>query len=88
MAKLIFGCGYLGLRVARRWRDAPHDHIAHLALGVARNDVDGARRPHAMTWTGWPSTSHLGVMPRPGASLAVMKPLSRRGASSAIETVT
>lgn len=22
MAKLIFGCGYLGLRVARRWRDA------------------------------------------------------------------
>ena len=22
MAKLIFGCGYLGLRVARRWRSA------------------------------------------------------------------
>lgn len=25
MAKLIFGCGYLGERVARRWRDGGHD---------------------------------------------------------------
>jgi nucleoside-diphosphate-sugar epimerase len=25
MSKLIFGCGYLGQRVARRWRDAGHE---------------------------------------------------------------
>lgn len=25
MGKLIFGCGYLGIRVARRWRDAGHE---------------------------------------------------------------
>ena len=25
MSKLIFGCGYLGRRVARRWRDAGHE---------------------------------------------------------------
>jgi nucleoside-diphosphate-sugar epimerase len=28
MAKLIFGCGYLGERVAKRWRAAGHDVIA------------------------------------------------------------
>ncbi|MEX0610855.1 MAG: SDR family oxidoreductase [Pirellulales bacterium] len=28
MTKLIFGCGYLGNRVARRWREAGHDVVA------------------------------------------------------------
>ena len=28
MAKLIFGCGYLGMRVAHRWLDAGHDVYA------------------------------------------------------------
>lgn len=28
MSKLIFGCGYLGLRVAIRWRDEGHDVVA------------------------------------------------------------
>ena len=27
MTKLIFGCGYLGERVARRWHDAGHDVV-------------------------------------------------------------
>ncbi|MFO0788892.1 MAG: SDR family oxidoreductase [Pirellulales bacterium] len=27
MTKLIFGCGYLGSRVARRWRDAGHEVV-------------------------------------------------------------
>jgi nucleoside-diphosphate-sugar epimerase len=28
MAKLVFGCGYLGLRVARRWREQNHEVYA------------------------------------------------------------
>src|SRR6187551_2117747 len=27
MTKLIFGCGYLGKRVAKRWRQAGHDVV-------------------------------------------------------------
>ncbi|HEX3727696.1 MAG TPA: SDR family oxidoreductase [Pirellulales bacterium] len=33
MTKLIFGCGYLGQRVARRWRD-----LGHLVVVVTRHD--------------------------------------------------
>jgi len=40
-----------------------------------------------MTSTGVPSTSMRGVMPRPGASDAVMRPFLRCGAPSAIVTV-
>ena len=44
MAKLIFGCGYLGLRVARLWRDAGHSVYAvtrtqHRAAQVAAAGV-------------------------------------------------
>ncbi len=43
---------------------------------------------YSMTTTGFPSTSILGVMPRPGAVLADMKPFCRCGAPSAVLTVT
>src|SRR3954454_2097788 len=33
MAKLVIGCGYLGARVARKWRDA-----GHLVVVVTRSD--------------------------------------------------
>jgi nucleoside-diphosphate-sugar epimerase len=44
MAKLIFGCGYLGLRVARLWRDAGHSVFAmtrtrHRAAQIAAAGV-------------------------------------------------
>ena len=43
---------------------------------------------YSTTTTGAPSTSIFGVMPRPGAVLADMKPFTRCGAPSAVETVT
>ena len=43
---------------------------------------------HSTTSTGLPSTSILGVMPRPGRVLEAMRPLTRRGAPSAVLTVT
>ena len=43
---------------------------------------------YSTTSTGFPSTSIFGVMPRPGAALADMKPSTRCGAPSAVETVT
>ena len=43
---------------------------------------------YSKTTTGFPSTSIRGVMPRPGAVLADMKPFTRCGAPSAVKTVT
>src|SRR5690606_27322035 len=71
-----------------RRRHTADDHIADFTLGVTGHDVDRAAGPHAITWTGWPRTSHFGVMPSPGVSGAVMNPFSRCGAPSAMETVT
>lgn len=38
--------------------------------------------------TGSPRTSNRGVTPRPGRSEALIRPISRRGAPDAVETVT
>lgn len=38
MAKLVIGCGYLGARVARKWREP-----GHLVAVVTRSDVRGER---------------------------------------------
>ena len=47
-----------------------------LALGMAADDMDDASwLLTTITSTGSPSTSNRGVMPRPGASLAVIVPL-------------
>ena len=43
---------------------------------------------HAISTTRGPSTSSFGVMPRPGAVLADMKPFTRCGAPVAVLTVT
>ena len=42
---------------------------------------------HWITPAGSPSTSHFGVTPSPGAVDAVIRPLTRFGAPSAISTV-
>ena len=77
--------------LARRWRHAADDDVADFPLGVAADDVNDAtrshRRPQAMLSTGSPRTAKSGVMPRPGESGAVMKPLTRFGAPAAIVTV-
>ncbi len=56
--------------------------------GNRRRDFIPAAASYFTTTTGSPSTSIRGVMPRPGAVLADMNPLSRCGAPSAVETVT
>ena len=43
---------------------------------------------YSMTDTGFPSTPILGLVPSPGRVLAAMRPLTRRGAPSAVFTVT
>ena len=48
----------------------------------------GSPPAYSTTTTGFPSTSIFGVMPSPGAVLADMKPFTRCGAPSAVETVT
>ena len=45
-------------------------------------------RSHSMTSTGLPNTSSFGMIPSPGFVLAVIRPLTRRGAPSAVLTVT
>ena len=39
MTKLIFGCGYLGERVAQRWRDAGHDVVVVTRRPSARRTL-------------------------------------------------
>ncbi len=81
--------GLLPERVAGGRGDAADDDVADLALGVAGDDVDGAGAAHqAMLTAGGPKSSIIGAMPRPGASVVVMKPSTRRGAPSARSRVT
>jgi hypothetical protein len=70
--------------------------VAMTAMAAVRMDACGFiglmrcmwMASYSTTTTGSPSTSIFGTMPRPGAVLAAMKPLSRCGAPSAVETVT
>ncbi len=73
--------------LAGRRRDAANDHVAHLALGMAADDVDGARAAHQTDRTGAPSADRIGAMPSPGASEARIIPLTRLGAPVAMSLV-
>lgn len=54
--KLIFGCGYLGLRVARRWRDAGHEvHAVTRSMARAERLREEGIRPYVADVT-QPST--------------------------------
>jgi DNA-binding beta-propeller fold protein YncE len=59
----------------------------HAALGEMKQRT-GGRRLQEMSITGPPSTSMRGAIPRPGASDEASRPPLRRGAPSAVETVT
>ena len=79
-----------------RWRERGEGRVGiPLALGTGGGEKDErecrevmAKVSYSTTTTGAPSTSIFGVMPRPGAVLADMKPFTRCGAPSAVETVT
>ena len=64
-----------------------------MRAAIRPNEVSGflvftALLSYSTTTTGAPSTSIFGAMPRPGAAFADMKPSTRRGAPSAVGTVT
>ena len=79
-------------RIARRLGDASDDDVADLALGMAADDVNCSGAPHraqvATMTAGCPKLPTIGSIPRPGASVVVMNPSTRRGAPSARLRVT
>ena len=61
---------------------------ARLILDGAEHILIGKQDGQDISSTAAPSTSRRGTTPRPGAVDAAMRPLTRRGAPSAMLTVT
>ncbi len=80
---------------ARPRRMFKQDYLGRILRGSLRSHLrmrgaEGGLRDEVafqITTTGSPSMSKIGSMPRPGASEAVMKPLTRLGAPRAMSTV-
>ena len=71
-----------------RVRDSHEKPQTSCAGNAGTRRRDWAMMSYSTTTTGFPSTSIFGAMPRPGAVLAAIKPFTRCGAPSAVETVT